>query len=340
MADVNSERAGTSGSSGSGYLGLPSQSSAPATPSSGFRFFADSLNRFAWKGANGFKRIFDGISNTADRIYTLPDASGTIRVIAYSGTWAGKPAANSVVSGTEIFVTDMGINGSMWRSDGAKWSLANSGELVLSQTAVPVILCPSGTWTNTTGTMTLGTALPYTPVGRVRVALFASGITAGLYYATFSSTTAMQVWTDAAATTKPTTVAGAYTPTTATDILLASTALGADSMGLNGGLRIQTGVSTSNNANSKQSKIKLSGSQVATTQSYASGLGGAHSALVRNRGSKSAQSSHAIGSYGASSPTFATIDTTVALNVELYGQIAVATDYLILDAYTIELIPS
>lgn len=66
------------GTAGAGFGQFLTQSSAPGTPASGFRLYADSSNRFAWKGANGFVRTFDGTANTADRAYTLPDATGTI----------------------------------------------------------------------------------------------------------------------------------------------------------------------------------------------------------------------------------------------------------------------
>lgn len=63
---------------GSGYHGFIPQSSDPATPSSGFRLFATAAGLLAWKDANGFKRVFDGTENTADRTYTLPDSSGVV----------------------------------------------------------------------------------------------------------------------------------------------------------------------------------------------------------------------------------------------------------------------
>jgi hypothetical protein len=63
---------------GTGLLGLPAQSATPSTPSSGFSLFANSSNALSWVGANGFTRTFDGTSNTANRIYTLPNSSGII----------------------------------------------------------------------------------------------------------------------------------------------------------------------------------------------------------------------------------------------------------------------
>jgi hypothetical protein len=61
----------------SGYLEVAEQS-APGTPTNAIRFFADASNRFSWKGENGFVRTFDGTANLADRVYVLPDVSGTV----------------------------------------------------------------------------------------------------------------------------------------------------------------------------------------------------------------------------------------------------------------------
>jgi hypothetical protein len=60
--------------------------SAPSTPGSGFKLFSDTSGRLSWKGSNGYVRTFDGTSNTADRIYTLPDYAGTVGVVNTSGS--------------------------------------------------------------------------------------------------------------------------------------------------------------------------------------------------------------------------------------------------------------
>ena len=66
------------GTGGAGFYGAIPQSSAPSTPASGFRLYANSAGLLEWKGTNGFTRTFDGSANTADRAYTLPNSSGTI----------------------------------------------------------------------------------------------------------------------------------------------------------------------------------------------------------------------------------------------------------------------
>ena len=75
---VNALAMTVSGVAGAGYNQFNNQSSAPSTPTSSFRLFADSLSRLTWIGPNGFTRTFDGSANTASRVYTLPDTTGQI----------------------------------------------------------------------------------------------------------------------------------------------------------------------------------------------------------------------------------------------------------------------
>jgi len=51
-------------------------------------------------------------------------ANSRLRFILTS-TWALLPAANSVPTGTRYFVSDIGINGSDWYTDGVRWRLVN-----------------------------------------------------------------------------------------------------------------------------------------------------------------------------------------------------------------------
>ena len=83
------------------YLGLETaQASAPATPTAGFRLYADATHRLSWKGQNGFVRTFDGVANTADRTYTLPNASGTVGLLEVANTWTGAQAISNTTAST------------------------------------------------------------------------------------------------------------------------------------------------------------------------------------------------------------------------------------------------
>lgn len=82
------------GMAGAGFVELTPQSSAPATPAANTcRLFADSSGRLSWKGANGFVRTFDGTSNTADRMYMLPDVAGTLALLG-AQTFTGLQTIN------------------------------------------------------------------------------------------------------------------------------------------------------------------------------------------------------------------------------------------------------
>lgn len=85
-----------SGTGGNGYLQLSNQTTAPSLPITSIRLFADTSNRFSWKGTNGFVRTLDGTSNTADRIYILPNIGGNIMLAdggqsITSATWSATP---------------------------------------------------------------------------------------------------------------------------------------------------------------------------------------------------------------------------------------------------------
>ena len=78
--------ASASGTLGVKYGNFTAQGSAPSTPAGGYVLYANSSNALSWKGANGYVRVFDGTANTADRTYTLPNASGTVALVGGSDT--------------------------------------------------------------------------------------------------------------------------------------------------------------------------------------------------------------------------------------------------------------
>ena len=63
------------GTGGAGFIGLPSQVTAPGTPASGLNIFAQGSS-FNWKGTDGFERQITS-SLTGGRNYALPDINGT-----------------------------------------------------------------------------------------------------------------------------------------------------------------------------------------------------------------------------------------------------------------------
>lgn len=221
---------------------------------------------------------------------------------------------------------------------------------------VPVILAPNGTIA-TNGTVTLGTALPviyagawvWFPAGAV------VGGAAGLYWTVFSSTTVGVVNTNYLATLNPSqavipTAAGAatgsnaaYTQTTAADIALVTFPVPGGTLGTNGLLRSAHEVSVTNSAGSKTYNVKFGGTTIATTAvTTVAQITGA--ARIRNRGSQAVQvfpNANTGGAQGtsASAITQAAIDTSATQNLVYSGNLAVATDFVVIEGLTVEVFP-
>lgn len=228
--------------------------------------------------------------------------------------------------------------------------------VVLAQAAVPVILAPNGT-VATNGTITLGTALPttyanawvYLPAGAV------SGGLAGLYFATFSSTTVGVITTTykslaaaftpyiATGTVVATGSNSAYTQTTATDITLANITVPGGLMGANGMLRPMAAYASLNNANSKPVKLYLGGTNFGGSSLSMTSLAGAQFVrTVQNRGSQASQvclGSSAASNFMGVSPTYLSIDTSVNKALTFTAQLTTATDYIVLEGFTVEVLP-
>jgi hypothetical protein len=89
-----------SGTAGLGYIELAEQSSAPSTPTNATRLFVDSSNRLGWKGENGFLWTLDGTSLSADRAYTLPNASITVAGLQLAQTWTQTQNCATITAGS------------------------------------------------------------------------------------------------------------------------------------------------------------------------------------------------------------------------------------------------
>ena len=225
---------------------------------------------------------------------------------------------------------------------------ANS-PLILYQSGVPTVLLSSATDITATGAITGLTALPYVPSGVVFVYCFAqSGLLEGLYYARFSSTTACQLYTDAAGTITPTGItAGAYVGGT-TEAILTSLTIPGGSMGANGMIRAQSSWGCSNSANNKTARTRFAGVLFAsvgqTTVASFSMMNGiknrGNPAIQFQAGSGSGSVSTTLGGGPASSNNNAqsTIDTSVDTTLTFRGQLAVATDFMVLETCTIEIL--
>jgi len=241
--------------------------------------------------------------------------------------------------------------------DGSAWNVRGSGVSSgpLAQSAVPVVLPSSGSIAN--GLLSGLTALPvayagcwmYFPAG----ASLPSG--AGLYWVVPSSTTAGQIYTAFQSTASAftpyipsnpvavTSGGAAYTQTTAADITLANITVTGGLMGEDGALRLSFDTSAPNNANTKPQKIKFGGVDIATATG-ASNFGVSFFRMLRNRGSESKNVSPYVTQVGPGISSGGlninlAIDTSVNQSLAFTGQLAVATDYVVLEGFTVE-VPS
>lgn len=216
---------------------------------------------------------------------------------------------------------------------------------ILAQKATPIVLLSAATNISATGAITGLTALQYQPTGVVQVYCFAqAGLAAGLYYATFSSTSACQLYTDAAGTITPTGITpGAYSSGTA-EVALVSVTVAGNSLGINGALQAEALVQNPNNANSKTLNAKYAGN-VFGGQSFNTSVSGGFRALMRNRGAANKQVS-ALGSRADwTQPSSGAVlqfaaDSAVDQICTITGQLANTADFIILEGYTIEVFPA
>jgi hypothetical protein len=233
---------------------------------------------------------------------------------------------------------------------------------IVAQTAIPIVLAPNGTIA-TNGTVTLGTALPaiyrdawcFFPAGAV-----SGDATGGLYYVKFTSTTVGVVYvskvgnatgaattfipTDPDAFTTPAIVTGsnaAYTQTVGSPISLLNVPIVGGLMGGSGSLRLSSISSNNNSAGAKILSEQLS-NFVFYTQSVTITTAINNTNMLRNRGDQSIQLGYTSAGLGATSGgiVYGTIDTSTTQALTISAQIAVATDYLLLEGFTLEVLPN
>lgn len=221
---------------------------------------------------------------------------------------------------------------------------------IVGQDAIPTVVAPTSTWNNTTGSLTLGTAIPSQPIGLVKIYLFASGITStnadNIYWATFSSTTACQVFKDSAGLVQLQTTVGAYTPTIGVDIVNRQIVVAGGSMGNNGGLRIAGIYSQGNNVNNKIYAIKVTGAlNPLLSRNSTTVTGVNYLRTIYNRGSQSNNFIHDPGRF-VPSESEAANSTSLGINTQNNFtlletvNLAVATDFFVFEAMTVEVLPA
>lgn len=129
---------------------------------------------------------------------------------------------------------------------------------------------------------------------------------------------------------------------TASETVLATIAIPAASVGVNGSLRITTLWSLTNNANAKTLTWKIGGTSIGASNvpSFASNR---HQIEIRNRNalnSQITQGGNSAGGWGPSATAnLATaIDLSVTQNLTISGTLANTADTITLEAYTVEIL--
>jgi hypothetical protein len=219
---------------------------------------------------------------------------------------------------------------------------------VIANSGAPVLLLSSATGITATGAVSGLTALPYTPSGVVQVYMFLAGFGGAnqLYFARFSSTTACQLYTDAAGTVAPSGLTVGVYAGGLSQVNLVTVTVPGGAMGANGVLRHTASIAVSGNANNKVTRAVFgtSGPNYALFQTAGSvNISFEASGRIANRG---AGSQVALQHY-FSSPSegnsggimlYSNVDTTQPVPVTLTGLLANAADFLIIESYSFELL--
>lgn len=168
-----------------------------------------------------------------------------------------------------------------------------------------------------------------------------ASITAGWYSGFARTGAATYTFTRATATVSSESVNGGAAYTTETTV--ATVALPAGALGTNGTLRIHTTWGMNNNANSKSVNVKLDGSTVMGF-GFTSVASFSDLRYVRNRGDAAKQIVHPTNQGSVSSGTnavaYLTVNTALEKNIAFTMNPATAADYVVLEGYNVEVMPS
>jgi hypothetical protein len=239
---------------------------------------------------------------------------------------------------------------------------------VLAQSAVPVVLAPNATWNNSSGNFTLGTSIVTIYSGGVwmyfaGVGVNSSGggpISSGLYWCVMISATVGQAYALPSLTTNtnpfvlnadntnfipyiplasqlsllPVT-AGSHVQTTGTNITLTSMTMPGNSMGANGVLMFTLSYRTLSNANTKYAGYLVGSASNLNNYTTVTSFF-ANYIPFRNRGVQNSQVYQSIGG----STQISSIDTSANQQIILVAKIETATDFMVQEGFTIELLQS
>jgi hypothetical protein len=130
---------------------------------------------------------------------------------------------------------------------------------------------------------------------------------------------------------------------TLTETVLATIAIPAGAIGVNGGIRVTSLWSYTNSADSKSLRSRFNGTNIGTSFSVTTSAQMHHQFTLWNRGAANSQvaTTPITASYGTSgnSPATSTIDTSASVSLTLTGQINAnaGSNTITLESYTVEI---
>lgn len=215
----------------------------------------------------------------------------------------------------------------------------------LFSSVVPFIYPSSGSMADN-GALTLTTALPTTyPHAFVRLPADAisAGSAAGWYYTVFSSTTAATVYNNAYTSGSPavpasptafvTTGPGAYTQTTASDVIGPTYTMAGNTLTEGRRLYIQGNTRTPVNANGKTVRFRLESNSLGAFANVAAGGGWLEAYVRALPGAIQTFASSQSNAAAATLPGNLALNLTGNLTIDINFTLATATDYIVLGEF-------
>lgn len=212
--DVNARGFKVNGTAGSGHVDFKHQSGTPTGSASSTTLYADTNGDMAWKNDHNYITTFDSHSNTADRIYTLPNASGTVALTSDLSAYVPTSRTLTIngvtydLSANRTWTISTGISGSGTTNYLPKWTgstaLGNSliydnGTNVGIGTASPTSKLSVAGTTAISGQLTLGDTITngtytYTLPGATGVLALTSDLTIYVTLGTLQTITGTKIY--------------------------------------------------------------------------------------------------------------------------------------------------
>lgn len=265
-------------------------------------------------------------------------------------TWSTKPAA-SELGRRQVFISDVGVNGSLWVSNGTTWSPV--GPVILHNTYWGIIMhsmaaANAATYSQSGTTLTCtctGHNIPATVHNGKSIHLTPGTPATGAQLATglYTNFTYVDANTFTCESTVSQTGTGAInTNTAATTIPGVTIPILGDLLGSNGWLDVYAFQQCNANANAKRLQFKYDSWQFKNQIPASATVVIQETHRVQNVNSASKQVAFAAGSVGSSGPSstapiFGTIDSTLTKNITAINTLGSALDFMTLDHLVITL---